>query len=57
MHMQNGSAGKTFSMVVGGTGSVFGAGNFAITDINAADATRLLINGATGNTEIGRSLW
>ena len=56
MHMQNGSAGKTFSMVVGGTGSAFGTGNFAITDINAADAARLLINGATGNTEIGRSL-
>jgi hypothetical protein len=47
---------KTFSTLVTGSGSGFGNGNYLITDQNAGDAIRLLINGATGNLSVGSNL-
>ena len=51
--MHNTTVNKEYSMLVGGTGSGFGSGNFVLTDVGSGDAVRLLINGATGNVGIG----
>jgi hypothetical protein len=51
--MFNTTSPKEYSMLVGGAGSGFGSGNFALTDVTSGDAVRYLVNGTTGNTNIG----
>jgi hypothetical protein len=53
LSLSNVPAGRQYSFLVGGPGSAFGNGNFALTDITRLDSARLLINGNTGHIAIG----
>ncbi len=53
MRLNNTAAGKEFNMLIGGSTSAYGNGNFVIVDATSLDSTRLAINGATGNVAIG----
>lgn len=53
LRFNNAGTNKEFSILLGGSGSGFGNGNLAITDINNGDSARILINGTTGNVGIG----
>ncbi|HWR32682.1 MAG TPA: hypothetical protein VN451_04125, partial [Chitinophagaceae bacterium] len=53
LRMFNTTSPKEYSMLVGGAGSGYGSGSFALTDVTSGDAVRYLVNGTTGNTNIG----
>jgi hypothetical protein len=53
LRFNNAGTNKEYSFLLGGTGSSFGNGNLAITDMSNGDSARLLINSTTGNIGIG----
>lgn len=53
LRFNNAGTNKEYSLLLGGTASVFGNGNLAITDVTSGDSARLVINSATGNIGIG----
>jgi hypothetical protein len=53
LRFNNAGTNKEYSFLLGGTGSGFGNGNLAITDMTNGDSARLLINSTTGNIGIG----
>jgi hypothetical protein len=53
LRLNNTVANKEYSFLTGGPSSLFGNGNFVITDVSRLDSARFLINGNTGNIAIG----
>ncbi len=53
LRFNNTTANKEYSFLTGGPSSLFGNGNFVITDVSRLDSVRFLINGNTGNIAIG----
>jgi hypothetical protein len=55
LRFNNAGTNKEYSFLLGGTGSAFGNGNLAITDMSRGDTAVFLINSTTGNVGIGSS--